>query len=364
MNSKTINIGNFSIKNFGEPFIIAEIGSNHNGKLELAKQLIDKAIECGADAVKFQSFDTTLFSEACYETDSRRGQLMQESAPLNLFFTAVHPELKREMQQYMTPKEMMRQIKEYCDTQGILFFCTPLDKAAVDFTVDELQMPIIKVASMDLNNLPFLDYLARKGRPIILSTGMGSFSEIVEAVNAITTAGNEQLIILHCIALYPTRDEIVNLNNIDLLRNNFPYPIGFSDNGCDGFTVPLAAIAKGAAVVEKHFTLDKKMPGWDHKISADPSEMSIIVREGKRTQRVMGNYQRSVTPEELEKRHLFRRSVVVVRDMKKGEVLRESDVDFRRPGTGIEPKLASFVVGRTLKNDVQNDHVLKFDDLA
>ena len=364
MNDKAILVGNKLIHNFGEPFIVAEIGSNHNGRLDLAKQLIDKAVECGADAVKFQTYDTTIFSEACYETDPRRSDLMNQSPALHKFFTKVHPELKREIQEYMTSKEVFRAIKAYCDEKCIIFFSTPLDKGAVDFCVEELGMPIVKIASMDLNNLPFLEYIAQKQRPIILSTGMGTFAEIIEAVNTITATGNHQLIILHCVSLYPLRDELVNLNNMDLLRKNFPFSIGFSDNGSEGISVCLAAIAKGAAVIEKHFTLDKKMVGWDHKISADPIEMDMLVKEGCRIHAALGSYQRTVSPEEIEKRALFRRSIVVLHDMRKGEVLKESDFDFRRPGIGLEPKEIEYVIGRVLKNDLKADDLVHWEDLV
>jgi len=358
-----IRIGNKEIKNFGEPFIIAEIGSNHNGNLDLAKQLIDKAVECGADAVKFQSFDTTLFSEACYENDSRRQQLMAESPALKNFFTVVHPDLKRQMQEYMTSKEMMKQIKEYCDTKGVIFFCTPLDKNAVDFCVDELNMPIIKIASMDVNNLPFLDYIARKGKPLFLSTGMSSFSEIIEAVETITRAGNNQLVLLHCVSTYPPCDENINLNNLDLLRDFFPFPIGWSDHTI-GCTISLAAAAKGACTIEKHFTLDKNLPGWDHKVSANPDDLKQIVVESKKVWRSLGSYQRVLPKEESDKRALFRRSIVVIKDMRKGEVISEGDLDFRRPGIGIEPKYASFIVGRVLKRDMKSEDLLKFEYLV
>ncbi len=362
MAEKIVMIAGHKISNFGKPFVIAEIGSNHNGELPLAKQLIDKAIACGADAVKFQAFDTSLFSEACYEGDERRQKLMAESPALTRYFTQVHPELKREMKAYMTPKEMFREIKQYCDEKGIIFFCTPLDKKSVDFCVDELNMPMIKVASMDLNNYPFLDYLARKGKPLILSTGMSTFSEIVQAVETITKAGNDQLVILHCVSLYPPKDEIIQLNNLDLLRRVFPFPIGYSDHSF-GFSVPLAAIAKGACMIEKHFTVDKNLPGWDHKVSATPFELMTIVEEGNKIHRALGSGERVVSQEELDKRHLFRRSVVITRNLKQGEVIQESDLDLRRPGLGLEPKDLQYVVGRTVKRDMNSDDLVRWDDL-
>ncbi|MEW5896124.1 MAG: N-acetylneuraminate synthase family protein [Nanoarchaeota archaeon] len=358
-----IKIGNKEIKNFGEPFIVAEIGSNHNGQLDLAKQLIDKAVECGADAVKFQAFDTTLFSEACYETDYRRQQLIDESPALKRFFTIVHPDLKRQMQEYMASRELLREMKKYCDEKQIMFCCTPLDKGAVDFLVEELNIDFIKVASMDANNYPFLEYIARKGKPIVLSTGMASFTEIIEAVGTITKAGNEELILLHCVSTYPPKDENINLNNLDFLRQNFDYPVGWSDHTL-GWTVPLAAVAKGACLIEKHFTLDKNLPGWDHKVSATPEELKLMVEESKKIWRALGSHKRVLPQEELDKRHLFRRSIVVKKNMKAGEIIKEEDIDFKRPGIGIEPKDVRFIIGRTLKGDLKADDLIRKEDLV
>lgn len=362
MIEKTIEIGGKEIKNFGEPFIIAEIGSNHNGKAELARQLVDKAVEAGADAVKFQAFDTTLFSEACYETDPRRKQLMGESPALKRFFTKVHPDLKRQMQEYMASRELLGEMKKYCDEKKIIFCCTPLDKAAVDFLVEELGVDFIKVASMDLNNYPFLEYIAGKGKPIVLSTGMASFPEIIEAVEAIANAGNKELILLHCVSTYPPKDGNINLNNLDFFRKNFDYPIGWSDHTI-GITIPLASVAKGACLIEKHFTFDKNLPGWDHKVSATPEELKLMVEESKKIWKSLGSYHRVLPQDELDKRHLFRRSIVLIKDLPAGHVLANEDIDYRRPGIGIEPKYAKFVVGRTLKRDLKADDLIRFGDL-
>jgi sialic acid synthase SpsE/sugar phosphate isomerase/epimerase len=361
--NKMIKIGNKEIKNFGEPFIIAEVGSNHNGDLGLAKQLVDKAVGAGADVVKFQAFDTSIFSEACYEKDPRREDLMGSSPALRKYFTEVHAELKREVKEYMAPKEMLREIKKYCDEKGIMFACTPLDEGAVDFLVDELEAEFIKIASMDLNHPSFLKYIAAKQKPMVLPTGMGSFSEIMDACEAITSMGNNQLVILHCVSTYPPKDENVNLNNLEMLRANLDFPIGWSDHTL-GCTVPLAAVAKGACVVEKHFTLDKNLPGWDHKVSATPEELKLIVEESKRIWKSLGSYKRVLPQDEIDKRALFRRSIVVNKDLPAGYVITNEDLEFKRPGTGVEPKEAKFVVGRTLKRDLNIDDLVSFGDLV
>lgn len=363
MKMKTVTIGSSEIKNFGRPFIIAEIGSNHNGKIELAKQLIDRAIESGADAVKFQSFDTTLFSEACYENDRRRTVLMKDSEALKKFFTNVHPKLKKEMVEYAASRDMLREMKKYCDEKKIMFCCTPLDKGAVDFLVDELDSSFIKVASMDLNNSDFLAYVAKKNKPMVVSTGMSSFAEILDAVEAIEKTGNNQLVLLHCVSTYPPKNENINLNNLDMLRNQFDYPIGWSDHTI-GCSVSLAAVAKGACMIEKHFTLDKSLPGWDHKVSATPEELKYIVEETKKVWESLGSYKRVLPKDEIDKRALFRRSIVFSKDMPAGHTITEKDIELKRPGIGIEPRYASFIIGRTLKKEVNADDLVKFEDLV
>ncbi len=312
--TKKVKLGDVEVHNFSKPFVIAEIGSNHNGNLDLAKKLIDEAVDCGVDAVKFQAYDMGIFANSCYEDDPRRPVLMEKSEALRKYFGSVHPKLRKEMQEYMTSMQMFRDIKRYCDEKGVMFFCSSFDKKFTDFCVDELDMPIVKIASMDLNNLPFVDYMARKGKPILLSTGMGTIDEIIAAVNTIKAAGNEDIVILHCVSIYPPRNDIVNLNNIDTLQKLFPYPIGFSDHTF-GTAIPLASVAKGACVIEKHFTFDKNYPGWDHKISATPEEMKVIVEDGRKIQECLGSTERVVTQDEQDKRVMFRRSIVVTKDL-------------------------------------------------
>lgn len=360
---KKVKLGRKEVYNFSEPFLAVDIGSNHNGDLELCQKIIDAAIDCGVDAVKFQAFGVDLFSQACYNDDERQKELMARSPVLNKLFSEVHTNLKKEMMEYSFSERQWRKIKSYCDERNITFFCTPLSKKWADFLVDDLGMEIIKVASMDLNNYPFLNYLAKKNVPIILSTGMSTLPEIIKAVETITNAGNDQVVILHCLSVYPTSPEITNLNNIDMLRDNFDFPIGFSYNS-PGFTMPIAAVAKGACVIEQHFTINKSLPGWDHKISADPYEMKIVVEECKKVQVALGKYQRTVSDIEINKRHHFRRSIILARDIKVGEMIGEDDLDYKRPGLGLEPGDNKFVIGRKLKRDLKRDDLLFFEDLV
>jgi len=331
------------------PYIIAEIGANHNGDINLAKKMIDKAKDCGCDAVKFQSWSkTSLFTKNFYK---EKNQFVDEK-----FGT-----LEEMVEKFSLSKKEHIVLKEYCDNKKITFCSTPTTPEEVDM-LDKLKVPFFKVASMDLNNLSFLKYIAEKGKTIILSTGMGSLTEIETALNTIYETGNKEVILLHCIAIYPPDDTIVNLRNIEMLSKTFNIPIGFSDHTI-GTSIPLAAIALGAKVIEKHFTLDKTLPGWDHAVSANPEEMKIIVEEGKRIVTALGKYGRVVSAKEMKQRESFRRSVVTKRKIKEGEILQEADLDFKRPGTGIRPDEVKYILGRKVNKNIDEDELIKWKDL-
>jgi len=332
-----------------EPYIIAEIGANHNGDISLAKKMIDKAKECGCDAVKFQSWSKeSLFAKNFYKE--------QNQFKDNNFGT-----LEEMVEKFSLSKKEHIVLKEYCDNKKITFCSTPTTLEEVDM-LDELKVPFFKVASMDLNNLSFLKYVAEKGRTIILSTGMGSLAEIETALKTIYETGNKEVILLHCIAIYPPDDKIINLRNIEMLNKTFDIPVGFSDHTI-GTPIPLAAITFGAKVIEKHFTLDKTMPGWDHAVSANPEEMKIIVEEGRRIVTALGKYRRVVSEKEMKQRESFRRSIVTKREIKEGELLKEEDLDFKRPGTGIGLDEIKYVLGRKVNKDIDEDELIKWEDL-
>ncbi len=335
--------------NIEYPYIIAEIGANHNGDIELAKKMIDKAKECGCDAVKFQSW--TKYSLLTKNFYKEKSQLVDEK-----FGT-----LEEMVEKLSLSKKEHIVLKEYCDNQKITFCSTPATPEEVDM-LDELKVPFFKVASMDLNNLSFLKYIAEKGKTIILSTGMGSLAEIETALNTIYKTGNKEVILLHCIAIYPPDDRIINLRNIEMLNKTFSIPVGFSDHTI-GTSIPLAAITLGAKIIEKHFTLDKNMPGWDHAVSATPEEMNVIVEEGKRIVISLGEYRRVVSEQEKKQRESFRRSVIAKRKIKKGELLKEKDLDFKRPGTGIKPDEIKYILGRKVNKDINEDELIKWKDL-
>lgn len=331
------------------PYIIADIGANHNGDIELAKRMIDELAKIGCDGAKFQSWSKkSLFIKEFYEEQSR-------------FVDEKFGTLEEMVEKFSLSKDDHVLLEKYCREKGIVFCSTPFSPEEADI-LEELDVPFFKVASMDLNNLPFLEYLARKKKPLILSTGMGSIEEIGTALDVIDKAGNREVVLLHCVSLYPPDDGAVNLNNIVMLREKFGLPVGFSDHTI-GTSIPLAAIALGARVIEKHFTLDKTMDGWDHAVSADPGEMKTIVEEGKRIARALGRRERVLSKKEVEQRKAFRRSIVAGRNLKKGEVISEEDLDFKRPGTGIRPDEVEKVLGKKVKRDIGEDRMIRWEDL-
>ena len=302
---------NKEIYSYGEPYIIAELGANHNGNMKLAKKMIIEAKESGADCVKFQSWSKdSVFARIKYEDN----YFIADDYRNRTDFT-----LEEIVEEYSISEEELLEMKRFSDEIGIDCTSTPFSKKEADFLVDKMQTPFIKVASMDLNNYPFLEYLAKKGKPMIISTGLSELYEIDKAVKTIEETGNNQIAILHCVATYPPKDSDVNLNNIKTLMAVYPeYPIGFSDHTL-GTVIPLAAVALGACLIEKHFTLDKNMEGWDHKVSATKDEMKVIVEGSKRIVDAMGSFRISAT-ESDEKKKGFRRSIVITRDIKKGDV--------------------------------------------
>jgi N-acetylneuraminate synthase len=223
-----------------------------------------------------------------------------------------------------------------------------------------MDVPAFKVASMDINHLGLLEYVASKNRPVLLSTGMATLGEIERAVHLLQR-GAGKLALLHCVSIYPPDYEIINLKNIVTLQQAFDVPVGFSDH-TTGIAIPLAAIALGACIIEKHFTIDKDLEGWDHAISADPPELAAIAREGRNVFTALGSTVRTVSAAEQAKLKAFRRRIVVRRALKQGERLRPEDVEFKRPGAGIHPEELPYILGRLLARDVEPDDELEWSD--
>jgi len=347
-----MRLGDREVKDFSTPYVIAEIGANHNGDMTLAKHMIDSAKSCGCDAVKFQSWTpSSLIARAEYD----RNQQYNDS-PKKHFGS-----LKEMVERYYLREEQHWELKEYCNDIGIEFCSTPFSKEEADL-LERLEVPFYKIASMDINNHDLLKHIAKKQKPVILSTGMASLAEIENALKTIEGERNFQIILLHCVAIYPPAYEDINLNNIPMLRQTFGYPVGFSDHTI-GFSIPLASVALGSCLIEKHFTLDKNMPGWDHEISADPEEMNVIVAESRNISHSLGGFRRTVSPLEEEKKAKFRRSLVANVQLKKGQKIKSSDLTFKRPGCGIPPDKSNYVIGRKLKKDIDTDELILWDDL-
>ncbi|MCG8409658.1 MAG: N-acetylneuraminate synthase family protein [Bacteroidales bacterium] len=340
--------------NYSEPYIIAEIGANHNGDIELAKKIIDKAKGCGADAVKFQSWTPkSLIAREEYD----RNQSYDDGDGGKKHFGS----LKEMVEKYYLREDQHFELKDYCNEIGIDFCSSPFSKKEVDLLV-KLAVPFLKIASMDINNIELLKYAARTKKPIILSTGMASLAEIDNAVKTIEKEGNTQIIILHCISIYPPKYEDIHLNNIKMLQQAFNYPIGFSDHTI-GTYIPLASVSLGACVIEKHFTLDKDLPGWDHQISADPHELKEIVEGSKNIQKALGSFTRIVSKDEEQKKLKFRRSIVTARRLEVGDIISYNDLDFKRPGTGVSPDFCEHLIGRKVKSKLDADVLIKLEDL-
>jgi N-acetylneuraminate synthase len=344
----------------GEPaYIIAEVGANHNGDMTLAREMIDAAKECGADAVKFQLWGRyTAHTESYVQKLSKTTKLGDvDLATPELGLATVADQLEK----FHCNQDQHVELKAYADKVGIDFSSTALTEEDIDFLV-ELRVPFLKVASQDTDHPHFIRYIADKGLPTILSTGLSDWAEIEEAVECFKPDMMSNLCLMHVVSLYPPRDEQVNLRKMQTMRALFDVPVGYSDHSL-GFSVPLAAIALGAPVIEKHFTMDKNMPGWDHKVSADPAELKVICTEAKRIHAALGSGNPELSPEEKKKMDHFRRSIVTSKAVKKGDVLSLDNLFFKRPGTGIKPNELKYVLNRTARRDIPADELVNWDDL-
>jgi N,N'-diacetyllegionaminate synthase len=347
----SIKLGEVEIGPGHPPYVIAEIGSNHNGDMDLCFQLIDAAAGAGAHAVKFQSWtEESLIAEVEYARNTSYGDRKKHFGSLRDMVKA-----------YQFTPEQHRLAHDRSAERGIAFCSTPFSCAEADMLA-QLDVPFYKIASMDIVHLPLLRHIARKGRPLVLSTGMATLGEIERAIMTVRAEGNDQIVLLHCVSLYPPRIDQINLRNITMLQQAFGVPAGFSDHTL-GTAIALAAVALGACIIEKHFTLDKDMPGWDHAVSADPIELRAIVEAGGSIQSALGVRHRVVSPAEMAKREQFRRSIVAQRDLPSGHTLQEADLTAKRPGTGIAPDELDHVLGRTLKRDLACDDLLSWEDL-
>jgi sialic acid synthase SpsE len=327
-----------------EPYFVAELNTSHFGDVSIAKEMIDVAKECGCDCVKLQSWTTdTLYSKNYYEQN---------------------PIAKRFVKKYSLSESQLKELAIHCDEKKIGFSSTPYSLREAEFLVNECNPVFLKIASMELNNKLFLRQLGKLNTSIVLSTGMGEFEDIKYAVEELINSGTKDLTILHCVSIYPAESDIINLNNIVTLRNAFPnLSIGYSDHTI-GSEVAAASIALGASLIEKHFTLDNQKIGMDNQMATMPNEMKALIEQCKSVHRALGSFERVLTDDEYEQRKNMRRSVVSVKNLKKGTVLTESDITLKRPGYGIAADQYERVIGKELKKDIFEDYLIFPEDLS
>ena len=324
----------------GEPvFVIAEAGVNHNGDLSRALELVDVAAEANADAVKFQTFvSEKVISPLADKAEYQKVSTGNEESQLDM--------VKRLELSFAD----FRKIKAHCDARNITFLSTPFDEPSVAF-LHSLNIPAFKVSSGDLTNYPFLRTIAATHRPVILSTGMSNLSEVEEAVQVICNAGQEELALLQCVTNYPAAAEDVNLRAMDTMRERFHVPVGYSDHTL-GIEIALAATALGACIIEKHFTLDKTLPGPDHRASLEPGELNSMIEGIRKVESALGNGEKIPAVSELPNALIARRSLIAAVDIKEGARMASEHIAIMRPGNGMPPKLIDRVVGLTAKVNI------------
>ncbi|MFF5996802.1 N-acetylneuraminate synthase [Lysinibacillus sp. KU-BSD001] len=352
-------------------YIIAEAGVNHNGSFEMAKKLVDVAKEAGADAVKFQTFKAeNLVTKTAKQADYQVENLKQATSQYDM------------LKKLELTFEEFTKLQQYCEEKGIEFLSTPFDLESVDFLLEQLAMPTVKIPSGELTNAPFIHYIATKQRPIILSTGMATVDEIHEALAFIayglaypqqdvdiaeveafykTLTAKELLqkyvTVLHCTTQYPAPVYSINLKVMDEMRTTFQVPIGFSDHS-EGITIPIGAAAMGATVIEKHFTLDKKMEGPDHVASLNPQELKAMVQGIREIEEALGDGVKEPTTVELQNRQPARKSLVAKKAIRAGEIFSCTNLTVKRPGNGIAPSQYWAYIGKTASKNYEEDAMI------
>ncbi|CBH20497.1 conserved protein of unknown function [Acetoanaerobium sticklandii] len=327
-------------------YIIAEAGVNHNGSLELAKNLVDKAKEAGADCVKFQTFIASqIVSKNAVKADYQKKQTANSESQ--------HEMLKKLELSF----DDFIELNNYCKEIGIEFLSTAFDFESIDF-LNQLGMKVWKIPSGEITNLPYLIKIAKLNKKVILSTGMSTMREIEDAVNILKDHGASELIILHCTTEYPTPYEDVNLNAMLAIKEKFGYEVGYSDHTM-GIEVPIAAVALGAKVIEKHFTLDRTMDGPDHKASLEPSELKTMVDAIRNIELSMGTGIKEPADSEKKNIAIARKSIVANQSIKKGDILTETNLTVKRPGDGISPMKWFEIIGTKAIRDFEEDELIE-----
>lgn len=331
--------------------VIAEVGVNHNSDPDMARRLVDVAVAAGADIVKFQSFksekEISRYAEtAAYQklTTSSEGSQLDLCKALEL------------------SQETLVAMQAYCAKCGIGFLCTAFESDSVDLLADVLKVETVKIPSSEVTNLPLLEYMGSRCRAAVLSSGASTLAETGLALEALRRGGCEEILLLHCVTDYPARVAEANLRVMATLRQAFGLPVGFSDH-TPGISVPIAAAALGAAAIEKHFTLDRNLPGPDHKASVEPGELAAMVRGVREAHIALGSPIKQPQPGELANQVLVRKGLVAAVALKAGTVLKRELVEIKRPAWGIAPSDLPHVLGMALVRDIPEDAPIRWDDL-
>jgi len=330
----------------GRSFIIAEIGSNHNQSLKLAFKMIDIAKKCGADAVKFQSFKASKhfskYSPSFKFLKNKPMYKLIESLELN--------------------RSWHKKLLNYCKKKKIIFFSSPCDNDAVN-DLEEIGVPLYKVASFDITDLELIKYIAKTKKPIILSTGLASFKDIERAIKTCYMVGNKNIVLLECTSLYPAPEKLMNLNAINMLRKKYKIITGFSDHSLGDHMI-LASIGMGAKVIEKHFTLNKKLKGPDHKFAMEPKEFKNMILKIRKIESGLGNGKKgNLSKDEKIMALKGQRSIHSARELKKGSIIKKSDLIFKRPGLGIKPYKWRSLIGKKTNKKLKEDIWIKWKDI-
>ena len=344
-----ITIGNRPVGEGAPCYVIAEAGANHNRSLSMGKELIDAAADAGADAVKFQTYS----AETLYSKKTPRFSYLEALTTKDTWDVIKEIEL---------PREWQAELQAYATRRGIPFFSSPFDYRAVD-ELHALGVPAFKIASFEIVDLPLIRYAAAKGRPLIISTGLATYEDVADALEACREAGCAEVALLQCASLYPAPPERINLRAMETLRRAFGVPVGLSDHS-RGIHVAVAAAALGACAVEKHFTLSRGLPGPDHPFAVEPGELRAMVAQIRDVEAALGDGRKlGPAPEEVEMHQKARRSLVAARAIPRGTAVTRDMVTIKRPGFGIRPKFLDLVVGRVTKVDVEEDAVLTWEML-
>jgi len=329
-------------------FIIAEMSANHLQKFDNAVKIIRTAKEAGADAIKLQTYSPDTITIDCNNKyfQIKQGTLWDGQTLYELYKKAY------------TPWEWQPTLKEIAESEGLIFFSSVFDKTAVDF-LEKINVSAYKIASFEITDIPLIEYVASKEKPVIISTGIATVSDVEEAVNACKRMGNNQIALLKCTSVYPTPLEEINLKTIPNLADTFKTVVGLSDHTL-GISVPIASVALGACIIEKHLTLDRKLGGPDAAFSLEPAEFKAMVKSVREVEKALGEISYDLT-EKMKKSREFSRSLFVVKDIKDGEVLTEENVRSIRPGYGLSPKYLKEILGKQTTQDIKKGTPLKWE---